>query len=153
MDVGEHFGPSRQFARARRKAVELQHICEDVGIGAAGQRFGRVQRHGRAHTFEQVADAEAVPVGEERRPRQRFGLALATQLRTVAGLAVRLVGGRAPFGLGVGVDAAPDGAAALASHQDERGEGGRRQKARRRGQVGTPVHSADGKVKAMYSPL
>jgi hypothetical protein len=154
-DVGEALGAAGQLGRTGGKAVEFQHIGQNVGIGFAGQAFGRVHRHGVAHAIEQVAHREAVPTGEEGRPGERFGLADPAELSAVAALAVARIGVRAPGGLGLGIDPAPDRASAGLT-EDQRRYGhdtsqGERKAANEPG--ARAAHCAVGRVKAIYSPL
>jgi hypothetical protein len=109
LDLLQAFGFLGQFGRARRHAVSLQQVRNDVDFGGRRHRARIARRHRLTDALEEVADGKAVPRGREFRARQARGEAIAGEIGLVAARALLLVSGLATLGLFFRVDAVPHG--------------------------------------------
>src|SRR5438105_2505503 len=94
-----------KLRRSRGKLVRVEQEREDVGVLLTAEAPRRILRHRDSYPLEEIADAQAVPVGLEIAADQRRRHLAARQLRPVARRARVGVQLLAALGLFVRVDA------------------------------------------------
>jgi hypothetical protein len=109
-----------QFFLAGGRAVDRQHIGEDVELAGIGHAFDTTRRHGVANLREQLVERVVLPVREEAVPLERGSTLRAHKRIVVAAPAAGFERRLATRGLRLGVDAVPDLAAAGLLRGDDR---------------------------------